>query len=69
MKTNSIVLILGALFIMGCEEQGPLERAGEEADEAIEDVRSGGETLGNQLDDAADDIRDEADDIADELRN
>ena len=56
-----------AALFAGCEDQGPLERAGEEIDEAVEDVRAGGETTGNQIDDAIDDVRDAAEDARDEL--
>jgi hypothetical protein len=58
--------LLGLIFVMsllGCSKQGPLERAGEEIDEAVEDVAAGGETLGNQLDDAVDDVRREVREI------
>jgi hypothetical protein len=57
-------LILG---LWACEKQGPIERIGEEVDEAVEDVRNGGETVGNKLDDAADDVRDGIDDARKEL--
>jgi hypothetical protein len=66
MKTL-IVLLIAIWGIAACEQQGPLERVGEEVDEGIEDLRNGGETLGNRIDDAADDIRDGVDDAADEL--
>ena len=39
------------LMLAGYEKQRPLERSGEEIDEAVEDVRAGGETAGNQIDD------------------
>ena len=65
--TGLLVLAMGGLLI-GCEEQGPLERAGEEIDEAFEDARHGGETLGNQIDDAIDDARDELNEAGQRLR-
>ncbi len=55
------------LVLVGCEKQGPLERVGEEVDEAVEDVRNGGETVGNKVDDAVDEVRDGVNDAADEL--
>jgi predicted small lipoprotein YifL len=58
-----------ALTLAGCDEQGPLERAGEEVDEAVEDIGNGGETLGNSIDDAVDDVREGAEDAADEVRD
>ena len=63
------IVLLAAVFLAACEEQGPLERAGEEVDEAFEDARNGGETLGNSLDDAADAVRNEAEDIADAVED
>jgi hypothetical protein len=49
------------LLLLACEQEGPLERAGEEIDEAVEDIRAGGETTENQIDDAIDDVREELD--------
>lgn len=64
-----IVALVLLLPLWGCEREGPLERAGEEIDEAVEDVRSGGETTGNAIDDAIDEVRDGIEDAGDELRN
>ena len=55
------------LVLVGCEKQGPLQRAGEEIDEAVEDVRAGGETTGNKIDDAIDEVVDAADDVRKDL--
>jgi predicted small lipoprotein YifL len=55
------------LALVGCEKQGPLERIGEEVDESIEDVRAGGETVGNKIDDAVDEVADAADDVRKDL--
>ena len=35
-------------MLMAYEKRGPLQRAGEEIDDAVEDVRAGGETIGNK---------------------
>jgi hypothetical protein len=67
MKLIAALLMTLPLYV-ACEKQGPLERAAEEVDEAIEDVKNGGETVGNKVDDAIDDVRDGVDDAADELR-
>ena len=66
-RTMSLAAVAFAGFFAACEDQGPFERAGEEADEAIENARAGGETFENSLDDAADSIRDSVDDAADEI--
>ena len=53
------LLMIAAAGLWACEEQGPLEREGEEADETIEDAQQEGETLGNRLDDAIDQARED----------
>lgn len=58
---------LVALPLWACEREGPIERAGEEVDEAVEDLRNGGETTENRVDDAVDDVRDGVDDARREL--
>jgi hypothetical protein len=63
-------IVYGLIMLLplwACEREGPLERAGEEVDEAIDDVRNGGETTGNKVDDAVDDVRDGANDARREL--
>jgi hypothetical protein len=64
---NSLVPFALLLMLVGCEKPGPLERAGEEIDEAVEDARAGGETTGNKIDDAVDEVVDAADDVRKEL--
>ena len=49
MKLLAVLLMTLPLYA-ACERQGPLERAGEEIDKAVEDVKNGGETLGNKVD-------------------
>ena len=64
-------LLLLAMFplaasVAGCvDRDGPLERAGEEIDEAAEDIQVEGETTGNQIDDAIDEVQEAADDALD----
>jgi hypothetical protein len=63
--------VLAALLLMlplwACEQEGPLERAGEEVDEGIEDIQRPGQTPGNRVDDAVDDLREGARDAGEEL--
>lgn len=70
MKTMYILLFacLGALSAC-VENDGPMERVGEEIDEAIEDVQTDGEDPANQLDDALDEVQDTAEDVADEVED
>lgn len=62
-----LMLIPMSLFLLGCEKQGPLERTGEEIDEAVEDIKAGGETTGNKIDDAIDEARKDIEDAAEEV--
>lgn len=52
------ITVMLALALMACEDKGPMEQAGEELDEAVQDLRAGGETTGNKIDDAIDKTRD-----------
>jgi hypothetical protein len=60
MKRFATLLIV--LPLLACETDGPIERAGEEVDEAVEDVRAGGETTGNKIDDAIDEAKEDIED-------
>jgi hypothetical protein len=57
-----LMLIPISFLLLACEKQGPLESAGEEVDEAIEDIKAGGETTGNKIDDAIDEAQDDIED-------
>jgi len=59
---------LATIGMAGCEQQGPLERAGEEVDEAVDTVKNGRESPATKVDDALDEARAEAADAADELK-
>jgi predicted small lipoprotein YifL len=64
-----LMLIPMTFLLLACEKQGPLERAGEEIDEAVEDIKAGGETTGNKIEDAIDedearkDVEDAVEDV------
>ena len=45
---------LGSVALVGCEQEGPMERAGENIDDATRD-------LGRGMDDAGDNMRDAVD--------
>ena len=52
-----------ALGVAACEKQGPVERAGEEVDEAVDTIKHGGEeSTANKVDDALDEARDVVED-------
>ena len=67
MKLLAALLVTLPLCV-ACEREGPLERVGEEVDEAFEDAKNGGETLANKVDDAVDDVREGIDDATEELK-
>ncbi len=48
------LMVLMAALLVGCDQEGPAERAGESIDEAVEDV-------GNSIEDACEDIKDGVD--------
>jgi predicted small lipoprotein YifL len=67
MKTTNgraCVVLLAAVIGLGlsaCEKKGPLEKAGEEVDEAVDTLKNGGkEPVSAKLDDAVDDAVDDA---------
>lgn len=60
MKTLSVLILM--LALTACAKKGPLEQLGEEFDEGVEDIRNGGETIGNQIDDTFDDIQNDIED-------
>ena len=52
-----------ALGLAACEKQGPIEKAGEEVDEAVDTIKNGGEeSTATKVDDALDEARDKAED-------
>ncbi|HTJ20093.1 MAG TPA: hypothetical protein VL494_25175 [Steroidobacteraceae bacterium] len=66
MKRRAIWAVLAATLAIGttaCEKQGPVERAGEEVDEAVDTIKHGGEeSTANKVDDALDEARDAVED-------
>ena len=62
-----LMLIPITMFLLACEKQGPLEKAGEEIDEAVEDISAGGETIGNKIDDAIDEAHKDIEDAVEEV--
>lgn len=54
-----IVLVL-AFALAACEQQGPMESAGEKADEAIEETREKMEEAGEAVEEKAEELTEEA---------
>jgi hypothetical protein len=46
-----------SIGLSACEKQGPLERAGEEIDEAVDTMKRGEESTATKIDDAIDKLR------------
>lgn len=48
---------LGLTLLVGCEQQGPAQKAGEKVDKAVEgvgkEIQKAGEKVGDKLDEAA----------------
>jgi hypothetical protein len=55
-----VVASFGLAGLQGCEEEGPMEEAGEEIDDAADEA-------GDEIDDAVDDIEDDIDDAEDDI--
>ncbi|MEO6185026.1 MAG: hypothetical protein ABIP38_15185 [Steroidobacteraceae bacterium] len=57
-KNGSWMLLVGVVLGLGmsaCEKKGPIEKAGEEVDEAIDTAKNGGkESTASKVDDALD---------------
>jgi hypothetical protein len=57
-----------SLGLAACEREGPVERAGEEVDEAVGTLREGEESTANKVDDTVDEVREGAAEATDEAR-
>ncbi|HTD85877.1 MAG TPA: hypothetical protein VK850_04815 [Candidatus Binatia bacterium] len=59
MKKILYMLMLAAFVtpIVGCKEKGPMEKAGERADDAAKDTRRTMEKAGDKIDQAAKDTK------------
>jgi hypothetical protein len=52
-----------AIGLAACEKEGPIERAGEEVDEAVDTIKNGGEeSTANKVDDTLDEAREAVED-------
>jgi hypothetical protein len=47
--------VIGVAALSGCENEGPLERAGENVDDAVDDAGDAVEDAGEEIEDAVDD--------------
>jgi predicted small lipoprotein YifL len=68
----AVLALIGTLSVgmQACEKKGPVERAGEEVDEAVDTMKHGGkESMSSKADDAMDDARKDAKDLADKAKD
>lgn len=68
-KNTSIaaLIAIATLGLAACEKQGPVEKVGEEVDEAVNTMKNGGEeTTADKVDDAVDSVKEDAKDIVDD---
>ena len=66
------LLVLSLASFGACKEEGPMEKAGRQFDEAIEDMTDDDgplETLGESLDDAVDAVEDFGEDLGDAVED
>jgi len=65
-----VLLAVGALLAgaYGCEEPGPLEKAGKQADQAAEEAREAITVEDDRVDDVIDDLRDAKDEAVQAVR-
>ena len=72
------IIVLSLFIFVGCEEKGALEKAGERADEVVDNVKDGDPVLhkkgplektGEAVDDTMKDVKREIDDTADDVED
>jgi hypothetical protein len=67
--TCAALMAAASLGLAACDNKGPVEQAGEEVDEAVDTIKSGGEeSTANKVDDAVDAAREGAKDAAEEVK-
>lgn len=65
----SLFAITVASGMGACKQQGPVERAGEEVDEAVDTLKNGGkESTSSKIDDAGDELRNGVNDAKEDLQ-
>lgn len=63
LKTTLLISLLASMVaITGCEEKGPMEKAAQGVDNAVDESR-------DAIEDSADDMEDAADDAADAVKD
>lgn len=69
---KNLALLSGAILLTwtlsGCEEKGPMEKAGEKADEAMEQAREKIEEGGDKLKEAMEEAGDKVEEATDNLK-
>jgi len=68
MRRFAIAILMALPLLAACEHKGPAERAGEKVDSALKNLKPGGKTTGDKLDDAANDVRNGVDDAVHDVK-
>lgn len=56
-RLSLIAAVFAATFALaGCEDEGPMERLGENADETVEDIKEAGEDTKDAIVEACEDV-------------
>lgn len=70
----SMIAILATGLLAGCEKKGPMEKAGENIDEAIDDTKDGlkdlgdgTDSVGEKIEEGLEDLGDKAEDVVDDV--
>jgi hypothetical protein len=68
-KIALVALCYCALAVAGCENKGPMERAGEKVDETARTIQNGGQkTPSDKVKDAAQDVKNGAENAVDDVK-
>ena len=63
-----ILALLVVGVVSGCDNDGPAEQAGEKVDNAVEQMKDGGESLGDKMDKAATDMGNKIEDACEDMK-
>lgn len=67
MRSSLLVPVFAALALLaaGCEKEGPAERAGEQLDEAMDEVKEAADDAGDHLQEAGEEVKEAAEEAKD----
>jgi len=67
MRSSLLVPVFAVLALVaaGCEKEGPAERAGEQIDEAMDEVKEAADDAGDHLQEAGQEVKEAAEEAKD----